>query len=230
MTRTSTGTDVRLRNAVLRQLDWDPDVDASSIGVSARDGVVTLSGVIDTCAGKLTAERIAKRVRGVRAVANDLEVRVTLERTDADIAADALSALRLRIGIPEQVQVVVHDGYVTLTGTVERVLQKELADDVVRHIRGVRGVFDHTEVAPLVLHREVKRRIVQALHRAADVDARHVQVAVDGGVVTLTGMVRSWPQRDAAEAAASRAPGVRRIDNQLFVVPRDTTSFITELC
>jgi osmotically-inducible protein OsmY len=157
-------------------------------------------------------------------------VRVTLERTDADIAADALSALRLRIGIPEQVQVVVHDGYVTLTGTVERVLQKELADDVVRHIRGVRGVFDHTEVAPLVLHREVKRRIVQALHRAADVDARHVQVAVDGGVVTLTGMVRSWPQRDAAEAAASRAPGVRRIDNQLFVVPRDTTSFITELC
>ena len=113
-TASLTGTDVRLRNFVTRELDWDPEVDASAIGVAAKDGVVTLTGFIDSYAGKLGAERVAKRVRGVRAVANDITVRLKVGRTDADIAADASRALRLRSDIPENVQVIVHNGRVWL--------------------------------------------------------------------------------------------------------------------
>jgi len=220
-TATSIATDMRLRNAVLRQLDWDPEVDDRDVGVSASDGVVTLTGFVDTCVAKLAAERIAKRIRGVRAVANDLVVRVSVDRTDADIAADAARALRLRAGIPEQVQPVVHNGYVTLTGPVECTLRKEQAAETVRHIAGVRGVLNHIDVSPRTTERDVRRRIVQALHRRADIDARHIQVAVENDVVMLTGAVRSWSERDAAEDAARRAPGIRRVDNEIFVVPRE---------
>jgi osmotically-inducible protein OsmY len=229
-TATPKGRDVRVRNAVLRQLDWDPEMNDSAVGVTARDGVVTLIGFVNTCAGKLAAERIAKRIRGVRAVANDLIVRLSVDRTDADIAADAVRALRLRDGIPEQVQTAIHNGYVTLTGTVEWTLQKEHAADVVRHIRGVRGVANHIDVAPRATQRDVRRRIVQALHRRADVDARHIQVAVENDVVELTGAVRSWSERDAAEAAARRAPGIRRVDNQIFVVPREPFHGADAIC
>jgi len=229
-TATLTGTDVRLRNAVLRQLDWDPDVDDSAVGVSASDGVVTLTGFVDTCAGKLAAERLAKRIRGVRAVANDLVVRLSVDRTDADIAADAARALRLRAGIPEHVQAAVHNGYVTVTGTVEWMLQKEEAAETVRHIRGVRGVMNQIDVAPRTMQRDVRRRIVQALHRRADVDARHIQVAVEDDVVMLTGAVRSWSERDAAEDAARRAPGIRRVDNDIAVVPREPFHRADEIC
>jgi len=229
-TATLTGTDVRLRNAVLRQLDWDPEVDDSAVGVSAGDGVVTLTGFVGTCAGKLAAERIAKSIRGVRAVANDLVVRASVDRTDADIAADAARALKLRTGIPDQVQAAVHNGYVTVTGTVEWMLQKEQAAETVRHVRGVRGVLNHIDVAPRATQRDVRRRIVQALHRRADVDARHIQVAVESDVVMLTGAVRSWSQRDAAEDAARRAPGIRRVDNQIFVVPREGADMHRDIC
>ena len=118
-TATLTGTDLRLRNFVVRELDWDPDVDAGAIGVTAKDGVVTLTGFVDTYAGKLAAERIAKRVRGVRAVANDITVRLTVDRTDADIAADAAAALKVQTTVPDNVQITVHHGHVGLTGTVE---------------------------------------------------------------------------------------------------------------
>jgi osmotically-inducible protein OsmY len=127
----------------MRQLDWDPEVDGSAVGVAARNGTVTLSGFIDTYSGKLAAERAAKRVHGVRAVANDIEVRLRLERTDPDIAQDAARALELRSMIPETVQAVVHSGHLTLTGNVEWLYQKESAERAVRHIRGVRGVEPH---------------------------------------------------------------------------------------
>ena len=218
-TATLTGTDVRLRNFVVRELDWDPEVDASAIGVSAKDGVVTLTGFIDTYAGKLAAERVAKRVRGVRAVANDITVRPTVERIDADIAADAAAALKLQTTCADKVQIAVHRGHVGLTGTVEWFTQKEAAAAAVRHVSGVRGVANYIEVAPKPAFRDVHRRIVAALHRNADLDARNLRVEVAGDVVTLTGTVGSCQQREAAEHGAASAPGIRLVQNRIVVVP-----------
>jgi osmotically-inducible protein OsmY len=221
-TASLTGTDLRLRDAVIRQLDWDPEVDDSAVGVAAKDGVVTLTGFIDSYAGKLAAERAVKRVRGVRVVANDIVVRVKVDRTDADIAADAARALKLHPGIPESVQAAVHNGHVTLTGKVEWLVQRERAEEVVRHIRSVRGVQNHVEVSSRTAQRDVRRRIVQALHRNADLDAHRIDVAIgDDDAVVLTGTVRSWSERDAAERAAGSAPGIRRVDNRILVEPSE---------
>jgi osmotically-inducible protein OsmY len=216
-TASITGTDVRLRGAVVRELDWDPEVDAGAIGVSAKDGVVTLSGFIGTYAGKLAAERVAKRVRGVRAVANDIVVRLLVDRTDADVAHDAAQALKLRPAFAETVQAVVHKGHVTLTGTVEWLFQKQQAEEAVRHLRGVAGVLDHIEVARKSGVRDIQRRIVRALHVSTDLDARQISVTVHGDVVTLKGTVHSWMQREAAERAAASAPGIARVQNDLVV-------------
>lgn len=217
-TASLTGTDVRLRDAVIRQLDWDPDVDDSAIGVSAKAGVVTLTGSIDTYAGKLAAERAVRHLRGVRAVANDLVVRLKVDRTDTDIADDIARALRLR-PVPENVQATVHNGHVTLTGRVEWFLQKAYPEETVRHVAGVRGVVNHITVSPATSHRDVRRRIMQALHRNADLDARQINVAVSDDIVTLSGTVKSWSERDAADRAAGSAPGIRHVENQIIVEP-----------
>jgi osmotically-inducible protein OsmY len=216
-TATMTEADVRLRDAVMRQLDWDPEVDASAVGVAAKHGTVTLTGFIDTYSGKLAAERAAKRVHGVRAVANAVEVRLRLERTDADIAQDAARALELRSIVPETVQAVVHNGHVTLTGKVEWLYENESAEKAVRHIRGVRGVMNHIIVAPKAVVRDVEHRIVKALHQNADVDARHITVTVSGDTVTLAGTVGTWLQRDSAERAAANASGIAHVDNRIVV-------------
>jgi osmotically-inducible protein OsmY len=218
-TASITPTDIRLRDNVVRQLDWSPEVDASSVGVAAKDGVVTLTGFVDSFTGKLAAERVVKQVRGVRAVANDIVVRLVVDRTDADIAHDATQALQLRPGIADNVQTVVHSGHVTLTGTVEWLFQKEQAEHAVRHVRGVRGVINHINVNAKAGIRDVHRRIVRALHRNADVDSRCIDVSVSNNVVTLKGTVRSWMQRQAAEEAAASAPGIRRVDNEIIVEP-----------
>jgi osmotically-inducible protein OsmY len=222
-TASITGTDVRLRGAIVRQLDWDPEVDASAIGVSADDGVVTLTGFVDSYADKLAAERVAKRVRGVRAVANDITVRLMVDRTDADIAHDAIQILKLRPDLSETVQVAVHRGCVTLTGTVEWLIKKEQAEEAVKHVRGLVAVRNHITVKPRFAEREVLRRIVRALHHDAALDAGRIHVTVNGNVVTLTGEVAAWVQRDAAERAAGNAPGIVRVDNQILVVPAEGT-------
>jgi osmotically-inducible protein OsmY len=212
-------TDLRVRDAVVRQLDWDPEVDSSAVGVAAKNGVVTLTGFIGDYPGKLAAERAAKRVHGVRAVANDIEVRLKLGRTDADLARDAARALELRIGVPDTVQAVVHNGYVTLTGRVSWIAQKTNAAKAVAHLRGVHGIFNHIEVTPNQTARDVRQRIAEALHRSADIDARHISVAISGDAAVLTGTVASWFQREAAERAAGDAPGIRRVDNRIVVEP-----------
>jgi osmotically-inducible protein OsmY len=212
-------TDVRVRNAVMRQLDWDPDVDSGALGVAARDGVVTLTGYIDSYSAKLAAERAAKQVHGVRAVANDIEVRPKIGRTDTDIAADAVRALELRIGVPEGVQAAVHDGHLTLTGRVDWIAQRVTAEKAVRHIRGLKGVFNHIEVKPRATERDVRHRMVEAIHRSADLDARNIRLTVSGTVALLTGKVGSWLQRDAAEHAAASAPGITHVDNRIVVEP-----------
>jgi osmotically-inducible protein OsmY len=230
-TASLTDTDIRVRDTVMRQLEWDPEVDASAIGVAASGGMVTLTGFIDTYAGKLAAERAAKRVRGVRAVANDLDVRLKLERTDTDIAGDVVRALELRASVPTAVQASVRMGQVTLTGRVAWPFQKREAEKAVRHIRGVREVLNHIVLEPRGLERDVRHRIVEALHRNASVDAEHIAVTVSGSHAVLTGRVTSWPQRDAAERAVADAPGITEVDNRILVEPRLSVEAVPdEIC
>jgi osmotically-inducible protein OsmY len=165
-----TSTDLLLRDHVVHQLARDSQVDASEIGVAAHAGAVTLTGFINSYAGKLAAERAAKRVRGVRAVANGVEVRLRLPRTDPEIAAEVVQALGLRVTLPESVQAVVHHGHVVLTGTVSSLFHKAVAEKALRHIPGVVGIANRITVAPDGTTRDVKRHIVSALHRDADVD------------------------------------------------------------
>lgn len=212
-------TDVHVRDAVMHQLDWDPAVDASAIGVIAKDGAVTLTGYIDSYSGKLAAERAAKRVRGVRGVANDIEVRLKLERTDADITGDVVRALELHGTIPDTVQAAVHHGYVTLTGMADWMYQKHDAERAVRHVRGVHGVLNYITIAPRAVERDVRHRIVEALHRNANLDARHIKVTVNGDRAVLTGSAGTWLQRETAERAAADAPGIRGVDNRIVVEP-----------
>jgi osmotically-inducible protein OsmY len=219
-TASLSNADVKVRYAVTRQLEWDPEVDASAIGVAAKDGTVTLTGYINSYSGKLAAERAAKRVRGVRGVANDIEVRLKLPRVDTDIAADAVRALELRSTVPETVQAAVHSGYVTLTGTVNWIYQKRDAEKAVRHVSGVRDVLNHIVVAPGALERDVRHRIVAALHRNANLDAEHITVNVVGDKAILSGRVGSFLQRESAERAAADAPGIANVENRIAVESR----------
>jgi osmotically-inducible protein OsmY len=180
-----------------------------------------LFGLVDTYAGKLAAERAAKRARGVRVVANDLQVRLRMPRGDVDIAADAARALALRATLPHTVQAVVHAGHVHLSGVVPTLFQRTVAENAVRHVTGVVGIVNNIHVAPVADSRDIKRDIVRALHREAEVNARAVQVSVSDHTVVLTGMVESWHERDAAEEAAMHAPGVSRVENRIIVAPDD---------
>jgi osmotically-inducible protein OsmY len=219
-TATLKGSDLRTREVVMRQLEADPRVDASEIGVSATEGAVLLSGFIDTYEGKLAAERAAKRVRGVRAVANDLQVKLRLARTDDDIARDAARALQLRAAIPDKVQAAVHQGHITLTGTVSWLFQRDLAEEMVRYLPGVVEVINRITVVSGSTPSDIRKRITETLHRMADVDARHIDVQINGSVVTLHGEVSSWAELDAAGIAAAIAPGVTKVDNHIKVKPR----------
>jgi osmotically-inducible protein OsmY len=217
-TATLSPTDLWTRDAALQLLGWDSQVDASGIGVTARNGVVTLTGYIDSYAGKLAAERAVKRVRGVRAVANELQVTLRIERIDTEIAADIVRALELRLTLPDTVQAVVHHGHVTLTGTVHTLFQRAVAEKALRYIKGLKGVINRIVVVPTASARDIRPRIVRALHQDADVDARGLEVLVSGNAVTLTGTVRSWHERESAERAAMHAPGITHVDNRISVV------------
>jgi len=213
-------TDISMKDAVMRQLEWDPEVDSTAVGVTAKNGAVTLTGYIGTYMGKLAAERAAKHVRGVRAVANDIEVRLKLERVDSDVAADIVRALELHSGVPETVQAAVHHGHVTLTGKVNWMYQKRVAEKAIRHLRGVRNVLNYIVIAPQTVERDVRHRIVEALHRNANLDSRNITVSISGDTAVLTGVVGSWLQRESAERAAFDAPGIARVDNRIAVESR----------
>jgi osmotically-inducible protein OsmY len=229
-TASLTDADVRVRDAVLRQLEWDPELDAGAIGVAAKGGTVTLTGFIDSYSEKLAAERAAKRVRGVRAVANDVEVRLKLERTDADIAADVVRALEMRSTIPDSVQAAVHGGHVTLTGKVNWLFQKRDAEKALRHIRGLCGLVNHITVAPRAVERDVRHRIVEALHRNANIDARHIVVTISADKAILTGTVGTWLQRESAERAAADAPGITHVENRIVIEPPSFDAVPDEIC
>ena len=230
-TTTLTAYDVTVRDAVVRQLEWDPEVDAAAIGVAAHDGAVTLTGFIDSYAGKLAAERAAKRIRGVRAVANDIQVRLRLARTDEAIAHDAARALALRVALPKTVQATVHGGHVTLTGRVPWLFHRSVAELAIRPIDGVVAIANRIEVVPNATTRDVRHRITEALHRVADVNAKNVNVEVHGTEATLTGTVTTWAQREAVAEAAEAAPGIAVVHNLITIKPVDfDTSDTCEIC
>ena len=214
-----THTDQVLRDAVTRQLAWEPSFDESLVGVSAEDGIVTLSGFVDTYSAKLAAERAVRRVYGVRGIANELEVKLAHDHIDPDLARDALEALKKRVDVPLGIGVTVRSGHVTLTGQVEWMFQKMAAEKAVRHLRGVRSVANKIDVKPRTSPKDVEKRIADALHRYADLEARRIHVTADGGRVTLSGTVHTWRERYDAMQAAWSAPGVCSVDNRITVVP-----------
>jgi osmotically-inducible protein OsmY len=215
-TATHVRTDQEIQADVLAELRWDHSVSATEIGVTVKDGVVTLTGTVDTYLKKWRAEEAAHRVAGVVAVANDITVRTIGERTDADIAAAAANALKWNASIPaDKIQVTVDKGWVTLRGEVEWQYQKEEAERVVRRLWDVKGVSNLIVVKPLATPTDLKKKIEDALVRSAEVDAKNITVEVQGGKVILKGKVRSWAERQEAERTAWLAPGIRSVDNQI---------------
>jgi osmotically-inducible protein OsmY len=217
---TVTRTDAAIQGDVFAELKWEPRVLPNEIGVAVTDGIVTLTGMIDSYTKRRAAEDAAHRVRGVKAVANDIEVRLSSsdKRTDADIAAAAVRALEWDSPIPiDKLDVTLSRGWVTLKGEVEWRYQKQDAELMVRRLTGVKGLTNLVRVTTRQMPAEVKKQIEEMLVRTATSDAQRITVEVDGGKVVLRGTVRSWAEKEEVARQAAAAPGVAAVDNRIMI-------------
>lgn len=217
-----TRSDEQIQQDVLRELTFDATVQPNEIGVSVKDGVVTLTGWVDTFLKKWSAEEAAHRVNGVRAVANDIKVKLptSSERTDAEIAEAVSRALAWDVAVPaDRIQLTVSKGWVTLKGEVDWGFQSSDAERVVRRIKGVKGISNLLVVHPRAhpTPDEMRKRIEDALERMAETDARRIHVEVKGDKAILTGTVRSYAEKEEAERAAWSAPGIASVDDRISI-------------
>jgi len=212
--------DTTLRQNILDELEFEPSIDAANIGVAVDDGIVTLTGHVSTYWEKTTAVNLVSRIKGVKGIADEIEVRpagvhVT---TDDEIAKRAVQSIEWNVSIPkDRVQVKVHQGWVTLTGQVEWQYQKIAAGDAVRGLAGVKGISNNIEVTPRPSVSDIKKRIEDALKRDAELEAQAIRVSVLDGKVTLEGKVKAWSERQTAERAAWSAPGVRAVEDRISI-------------
>ncbi len=214
-------TDSQLQQDVMDELQWEPRVDHANIGVAAKDGVVTLSGFVSSYAAKIAAEKAARRVKGVRGLAEEIEVRFASDpkTSDPEIAKRIADMFDWSVTIPkDKVQVKVEHGWVTLSGAVDYHFHRQSAKDLASRISGVKGVTNLIEVKTNPSSMDVKDRIIAAFKRNADLDASTITVVADGSTVKLGGKVHAWYERQIAERAAWAAPGVNRVEDNIAVI------------
>jgi osmotically-inducible protein OsmY len=214
--------DLEIQQDVLTHLKWQPSINASNIGVAVKDGIVTLCGHVDSYYQKLAAENATKKVTGVRAIAEDIQVGVSpiFQKTDAEIAESVLNALKWHSAVPEdKLKVKVDDGFVTLEGEVDWEYQRNSAKNAVSNLLGVKNVTNNIVIKPRLTPTDIKSKISEALHRTATVDAGKVSVDINGTRVMLYGSVKSFAEKDDIEDAVWCAPGVSTIESHLTVEP-----------
>jgi osmotically-inducible protein OsmY len=215
-------TDTEIHKDIVAELKWEPSLRDDDIAVAVSDGVVTLAGYVDSYADKWKAESVVSKIKGVKAVANDLTVKLpsSSERTDPDIARAAVDALKWNISVPpDRIKVKVEKGWITLEGDVDWYYQKEAAERAVRYLTGVKGVSNLIALRARPAASDVKQKIRDTLQRGAAFDADRITVEVEGNRAILRGTVRSYAEMRDAERAAKNAPGIAEVDNRLTVDP-----------
>lgn len=221
-------TDLEIQQDVINELKWQPFLKSANIGVAVKNGIVTLSGNVDNYSQKIEAEKASKKVTGVKAIAEDIQIGVSpaLEKTDVDIAESVMNALKWHASVPEdRIKVKVENGIVTLDGEVEWEYQRSSATRAVNRLLGVRNVINLINIKPRVTAFDVRTKIADALRRTATVDAERVSIEVDGSKVILNGKVKSFTEKEDVEDAAWCAPGVSRVESHLEVEPVETFAF-----